>query len=127
MIMIPTELLRALVTVADAVAAHTPRADTEYCCQLAMLHEDMHGEAFLYMRNALGYPAPEFLEDRADSSGPLPGDVEVPGRRFLLGADKATEHFVFDNEKWAHPVDVGSFRIARAPVTNVEFVARVNG
>jgi iron(II)-dependent oxidoreductase len=29
--------------------------------------------------------------------------------------------FVFDNEKWAHPVQVSPFRIARAPVTNAEF------
>jgi formylglycine-generating enzyme required for sulfatase activity len=28
---------------------------------------------------------------------------------------------VFDNEKWAHPVDVAPFWIARAPVTNAEF------
>lgn len=29
---------------------------------------------------------------------------------------------MFDNEKWAHPVEVAPFRIARAPVTNTEFL-----
>jgi iron(II)-dependent oxidoreductase len=32
---------------------------------------------------------------------------------------------VFDNEKWAHTVEVAPFRIARAPVTNAEFAAFV--
>ena len=31
--------------------------------------------------------------------------------------------FVFDNEKWAHPVTVKPFRMAKAPVTNAEFAA----
>ena len=30
--------------------------------------------------------------------------------------------FVFDNEKWAHEVEIEPFRIARAPVTNGEFL-----
>ena len=33
--------------------------------------------------------------------------------------------FGFDNEKWAHPVPVAPFRIARAAVTNAEFAAFV--
>src|SRR5207249_4748039 len=34
--------------------------------------------------------------------------------------------FVFDNEKWAHPVEVRPFAIARAPVTQSEFAAFVD-
>ena len=30
--------------------------------------------------------------------------------------------FVFDNEKWAHEVEIKPFRIARAPVTNGDFL-----
>jgi len=85
----------------------------------------MHGEAFTYTRQTLAYSQPAIAgvapERRA---GPLPGDVEVEGARLLLGA-KADETFVFDNEKWAHPVDVASFRIARAPVTNEEYAGFV--
>ena len=57
-------------------------------------------------------------------AGPLPGDVEIPGGTFHLGAGRA-ETFVFDNEKWAHPVQARPFAIARAPVTQAEFAAFV--
>ena len=43
----------------------------------------------------------------------------------MLGADPH-EPFVFDNEKWAHPVRVEPFRIAATPVTNAEFQAFVD-
>src|SRR5262249_61114622 len=58
------------------------------------------------------------------SAGALPGDGEVPGGTFLIGATPDFP-FAFDNEKWAHPVEINSFRIARAPVTNGEFLAFV--
>jgi iron(II)-dependent oxidoreductase len=45
---------------------------------------------------------------------------------FQLGATPDLP-FVFDNEKWAHPVEVSSFKIARAPVTNAEFAEFVEG
>ncbi|HWP35290.1 MAG TPA: ergothioneine biosynthesis protein EgtB [Thermodesulfobacteriota bacterium] len=60
-----------------------------------------------------------------EPGGPLPGDVEVPGGTFLLGALPGQEPFVFDNEKWAHPVEVRPFAIGRAPVTQAEFAAFV--
>ena len=43
----------------------------------------------------------------------------------MLGADRDRSAFVFDNEKWAHPVTIAPFRIARAPLTNAEFLAFV--
>jgi iron(II)-dependent oxidoreductase len=99
------------------------RADADpYFHRLALFHEDMHGEALTYTRQTLGYSEPPFAKEaRFAAAGPLPGDVEVPGTRYVLGATKG-EGFVFDNEKWAHPVDVATFRIARAPVTNEEFL-----
>jgi gamma-glutamyl hercynylcysteine S-oxide synthase len=54
-------------------------------------------------------------------AGPWPGDVEVPGGTFQLGAPEDGGGFVFDNEKSAHPVTVAPFAIARAPVTNTEY------
>jgi iron(II)-dependent oxidoreductase len=93
---------------------------------LSIFHEDMHGEAFCYTRHTLSYPAPAFLKPgAAPGSGPLPGDVEVPGGRHWLGA-RPGDGFVHDNEKWAHPVDVPAFRIARAPVTNADFAEFVD-
>jgi iron(II)-dependent oxidoreductase len=49
------------------------------------------------------------------------GDTEVAGGTYLVGASRSSG-FHFDNEKWAHPVTVAPFRIARAPVTNREFL-----
>jgi iron(II)-dependent oxidoreductase len=101
----------------------TPEAD--YFARLAAFHEDMHGEAFTYTRQTHSLPAPpisdhepQILEDQP--RGPLEGDVEVPGGEFVLGATEEMS-FVFDNEKWAHPVRVSPFEISRAPVTNEQF------
>ena len=86
----------------------------------------MHAEAMTYTRQTLGYPRPPFAGDRTAPAGsPCPGDVEVPGGVFVLGATPDLP-FVFDNEKWGHPVTVAPYRIARAPVTNAEFAAFVD-
>jgi iron(II)-dependent oxidoreductase len=59
------------------------------------------------------------LEGRT-AAGDLPGDVPVSGGTWWLGATPG-EPFVFDNEKWAHPVEIAPFSIARAPVTQARF------
>ena len=105
----------------------TPNAVETYLNLLALHHEDMHGEAFTYMRQTLEYCAPDLngaggapTSNGNTGQGPLPGDVDVPGGVYQLGAAPDVP-FVFDNEKWAHPVEVAPFQIARAPVTNAEF------
>ncbi|OFX20261.1 MAG: hypothetical protein A2V77_16810 [Anaeromyxobacter sp. RBG_16_69_14] len=97
-----------------------------YFVRLAVFHEDMHCEAMAFTRQTLGLAAPRFSrsEQPLATAGALPGDVQVPGGTFLLGAE-AGEPFAFDNEKWAHPVDLAPFAIARAPVTQAQFVAFV--
>src|SRR5207249_4236618 len=70
-------------------------------------------------------PTPLPQGERGADGGPLPGDVSIPGGTFMLGAT-ADEPFVFDNEKWAHPVTIKPFAIARAPVTQAEFAAFVD-
>ena len=102
-----------------------------YLYQFTAFHEDMHDEAFTWTRQTLGYPRPEFAVARdpgpppdADA-GDLPGDVSVPGGECLIGAP-GDAPFVFDNEKWCHPVEVRPFRIARAPVTNAGFAEFVD-
>jgi iron(II)-dependent oxidoreductase len=106
---------------------HDLESRDAYFARLALSHEDMHGEAFTYTRQTLAYRAPRFALaiDAPQKGGPLPGDVDVPAARFDLGAT-AEEPFVFDNEKWAHAVDVAAFRIARAPVTNEEYARFVD-
>ena len=97
-------------------------AGLQYFVQLAIFHEDMHDEAFHYTRQTLAYPDPfPAPASSASSSGASPGDVELPGGEFQLGAAPGGG-FVFDNEKWAHPVRLAPFAIARTPVTNGEFL-----
>lgn len=111
--------------VTGRLESRTPDGKETYLYLLCVCHEDMHDEAFTYMRQTLEYAAPQLAgaskdEIAGDPRGALPGDVEVPGATFELGA-VADSSFVFDNEKWAHSVDVAPFKIARAPVTNAEF------
>ena len=68
----------------------------------------------------------ELGDARRPRGGALPGDVDVPGGTWRLGST-AADGFVFDNEKWAHETPLAPFRIARAPVTNAEFAAFVEG
>lgn len=92
-----------------------------YFAQLAMFHEDMHAEAFHYTRQTLGYEDPLNGNEIAAATGTkLNEDVEFPGGTFLLGAPPGSD-FVFDNEKWAHEVELRPFRMARVPVTNAEY------
>jgi iron(II)-dependent oxidoreductase len=93
-----------------------------YFVQLALFHEDMHAEALHYTRQTLGYSDPLAPDVRREATASaIRGDAELPGGRFLLGAMRNTG-FHFDNEKWAHPIRVQPFRIARAPVTNREYL-----
>jgi iron(II)-dependent oxidoreductase len=124
--------LRYLETVFEHSIAFIDRAgelspQEVYFYLLALFHEGMHAEALAYTRQTLGYPAPPLMEEEskiAEPGGPCPGDVEIPGGTFLIGAPPDSP-FVFDNEKWAHKVTVMPFCIARAPVSNGEYAAFV--
>ena len=102
-----------------------------YFYTLATLHEDMHAENLTLIQQTLAYARPRlssFDRSRAEppvDEGWVPRDVEVPGGTFMLGATQ-DEPFVFDNEKWAHPVTLQPFRISSAPVTNAQFQAFVD-
>ena len=134
------ETVAYMLAVRDRVVAQlrggTPSDLLVYHVIYSVFHEDMHAEAFTYMRQTLAYTAPRRLlaaEQPAAGTttgggangGLLAGDVEVPGGTLMLGAPPGSS-FVFDNEKWAHPVEVKPFAIARAPVTQAEFAAFVD-
>lgn len=94
--------------------------------RFCVAHEDMHAEALAYMRQTLGWAAPDLTRRAALPATPsatratpvLREDAEVPATRWVLGADSG---FLFDNERPAHAVDVAPFRIARTAVTQGEF------
>ena len=106
--------------------------DERYFASYSLHHENMHQEAFASSRQALGWPAPPDPADAGPGAGARwrrrtqpSGDVEVPGGVMRFGAEQS-EHFVFDNEKWAHDVAVAPFRIARAATTQAEFAQFVD-
>ena len=117
--------------------------DLAYFVRLSVFHEDMHNEAFTYTRQTLAFPAPGLISPAEDEavewaipfstrstireapSSQTLGDAEVPGGTFILGAERE-EPFTFDNEKWAHPVEVKPFAVAKVPVTQREFAAFVD-
>ena len=116
--------------VIDQLLKGKPNEELIYFVRYTVFHEDMHSEALTYARQTLAYPPPKFSTDAGPRTaetdgGPLPGYVEHPGGTFLLGASRE-EPFVFDNEKWAHPVELKPFAIARACVTQAEFAAFVD-
>jgi iron(II)-dependent oxidoreductase len=120
--------LAYLASVLDMVLAKIAD-DTDqsaYFAELAALHEEMHCEAFSYTRQTLGMrpPAPDRPAHVHCVLAKIEGDVEITGGEFTLGA-LPDSGFVFDNEKWAHPVALAPFRIARACVTNGELLAFV--
>ena len=114
-----------LDSVLDRLSSIDLSEDEIYFHLLALYHEDMHGEAITYTRQTLSYPRPRIALAKDShphkTGGPLFGEVEIPGGLFMLGATPDLP-FVFDNEKWAHHVTVSPFRMARAPVTNAEFL-----
>ncbi len=119
-----------LSRVNDTMSSKDPSEEEAYFYLLVTFHESMHDEAFTYTRQTLGYPPPRLNTAPGEKSpaytqgGPMPGDVDIPGGTFMLGATGDIP-FVFDNEKWAHQVSIQPFRIARAPITNAEFAAFV--
>lgn len=104
-------------------ALHRVEPAGRYFHELSLFHEDMHGEAFLMTLQTLGLAAPRATWERL-APPPMPAaqeDVAFEGGTFAMGADRDARRFVFDNEKWAHPVTVAPFRIARRPVNNAEW------
>jgi gamma-glutamyl hercynylcysteine S-oxide synthase len=108
-----------------------------YFVKLSVFHEDMHTEAFTYTRQTLAYPAPN--SDNAgcatDSAGAptsdstngraVANDVRIAGGQLLLGAAPQAA-FVFDNEKWEHPVSVAPFALSTTAVTQAQFAEFVD-
>jgi iron(II)-dependent oxidoreductase len=120
------QTLAYIRAVEDKVKASLTTGDDarrDYLVQYAVFHHDMHNEAYTYTRQTLNYPEPDI--GRAGHSildaGGLSGDASIPGGAFLLGATQQ-DGFVFDNEKWAHIVEIEPFRIARAAVSNGDYL-----
>merc|ERR1719461_944569 len=96
-----------------------------YLAQFGMLHECWHTEDLVCSHLLLHWPPPPKLFPSLpplQRGAPFPGDVQFQGGRFMLGAERGTKELVLDCEKWAHQVYVPPFKMAKAPVTNAEFL-----
>lgn len=120
------QTLAYIQAVEDKVKAFLDAGDDvqrDYLTQYAVFHHDMHNEAYTYTRQSLNYPEPDI--GRAGhcilDAGGLSGDACIPGGTFMLGASQQ-DGFVFDNEKWAHRIEIEPFHIARAAVSNGDYL-----
>ncbi|MGI9026241.1 MAG: selenoneine synthase SenA [Burkholderiaceae bacterium] len=93
--------------------------DALYFHRLALFHEDMHGEAFAWLRAKMGYPPPfgVTLERLAE-----PGRVEVRGGAIHVGSSAAGPGFAFDNELLGRDITVADFEIDACPVTAGQYL-----
>lgn len=101
----------------------TPEED-RYFFQLALMHEDMHGEALLMTLQTLALAAPDTMRELSPTPVGPGRDVRFAGGEFIQGS--AHGGFTFDNERAAHRVVVAPFSIASAPVTQGEYARFVD-
>jgi gamma-glutamyl hercynylcysteine S-oxide synthase len=90
-----------------------------YFHRLALFHEDMHGEALVWLRAALEYPAPAGASlQRQTSRDPL----FVPGGQVHVGWPVDARGFAFDNELPGAGVELRDFEIDAQPMSAGQFL-----
>jgi iron(II)-dependent oxidoreductase len=126
------------VVIESACGAHKVPPVETYLLLYAILHACWHIEDLVHTLHVHGLPPPRlqtsgntaaaeienFSSTAAASEAPNRDDADahIPGGTFHLGAEpSALNHFVFDSEKWAHPVVVKPFSISKCCVTNEDF------
>jgi EgtB-related family protein len=92
-----------------------------YFFELALLHEDMHGEALLMTLQTLGLPAPDLAGLVPERVLAPAQDIAFAGGPFAMGSAPDCGRFVFDNEKWQHEVVVEPFAMSSRVVTQGEY------
>ena len=95
--------------------------DALYFYRLALFHEDMHGEALIYMAQTLGLPLGLSLPGASGVREPL----LIPAARWQMGSAGDTG-FSFDNERGPHEVAVPEFEIDAQVVSWAQFVEFVD-
>ena len=91
-----------------------------YFFRLALLHEDMHHEAALYMARAVGVP----ITDPRWRARPLTATaapLRLPAGRWRLGSDPA-RGFAFDNELAAHDIALPAIEIDASARTWADYL-----
>ena len=106
----------------DAIASDPDDDGANYFHRLALFHEDMHGEAFAWLRATLGWPAPAGL---ALPSLPTREPLRIDGGEVALGRAADARGFAFDNEQPGMPVRLAPFEIDATPLRNADYLAFV--
>lgn len=115
-------LLDRLEAQLDACIATVPAAGDDaaaYMHRLALFHEDMHAEAFAWLRGVLGFASPPGCEL---PHGALQGEQRMAGGDFRIGWPPGRLGFSFDNELPSQVHTVEPFAIDSAPVTAGQFL-----
>lgn len=119
-------LLDRLQAQLDACIATVPPEgsgdEAAYMHRLTLFHEDMHAEAFAWLRGALGFAPPPGCE--------LPlvtrqGELQMAGGAFQVGWPASRQGFAFDNEVPSRAAEVAPFSIDAAPVTAGQYLSFV--
>jgi len=93
-----------------------------YFIQLAILHQDMHNEAFAYMWQTMGRSMPFApFTSMSQLEAKVRTWIHFPKSTIQAGSQQGSG-FIFDNEKWAHSIDLPAFDIASTPVTNGDYL-----
>lgn len=114
-------LLDTLESTLELLEKAPDEGDALYFYRLALFHEDMHGEALIYMAQTLGLP----LGLNTPGAGPAREPLLVPATRWQLGS-AGTSEFTFDNEREPHEVAVPEFEIDAQVVTWAQYVEFVD-
>lgn len=123
-----TDILDKIIS---RLAKREPTAEEVYYYNLVLNHEEMHSETMHHIRHTLGYPAPKLTFDNSKPERPLIDEnfafdeIAIPGGEYMLGG-LPNQPFIFDNEKWAHPVKIAPFLISSTPVTFGQYQAFVD-
>lgn len=97
----------------DALSAADADAAANDFARLALFHEDMHAEAFCWLRTTLGHAAPDGV--RLPRVGPA-GQVAIEGGEVEIGRRADAPGFAFDNELPGRTLRLQAFEIDVAPV-----------
>ncbi len=91
---------------------------------MVVQHEHQHAETLLATLQLMETPSFVPPERPAPRGRRLPSrEARVPGGRYRVGADDDDEAWPYDNERPAHEVELPSFFLDTAPVSNADFLA----
>jgi Sulfatase-modifying factor enzyme 1/DinB superfamily len=123
--------------VLDGIAAGEVTPDSLEGLYTALEHEAMHQETLFYMwhrlpygqkrRSAMGDDRGPMVDARSSSDrAATPASVAIPAGDAVLGADRRSVVFGWDNEFDRHVVPVPSFEIDVFPITNARYLEFLN-